>query len=142
MNCRLCGGDLRPWFEMPIDAVKDESTPFKNLVRCDVCGTGMVTPQPEAHEIGAFYQLPTYYTHGESHMRPVQPRFRDKVLTRLSWMVDYSTLFDPAALPKALPPGATVCDLGCGEGTLLKRSMELGFSATGVEPDPCSRELA
>ena len=142
MRCRLCGGDLTPWLEMPIDAKKDEVTPFKSLVRCDRCGTGMLVPQPRADQIEEFYRLPGYYTHGESHISHVEPRFWDKVLTKLAWKVDHSTPFNLEQLARILPSGGSVCDLGCGNGSILRRFQELGFEVIGVDPDPSSRKLA
>jgi SAM-dependent methyltransferase len=102
----------------------------------------MLTPQPKVDEIAELYQLPSYYTHGESHMRQVAPGFWDKVLTKLAWKVDRSTSFDPQQIARVLPAGGTICDLGCGNGTLLKRFQELGFVVIGVDPDPSSRKLA
>lgn len=142
MPCKLCGGNLNPWLEMPIDAKKDEPTPFKNLVRCESCDTGMLTPQPQADEIEQLYQLPAYYTHGESHIRNVEPRFWDKVLTKLAWKVDCPTPFDPAQIARILPRGGSVCDLGCGNGKMLRCFQELGFEVVGVDPDLASRKLA
>jgi SAM-dependent methyltransferase len=142
MQCRLCGGNLKPWLEMPIDAKKDAPTSFKSMVRCDHCAAGMISPQPKPDEIPEFYQLPTYYTHGESHIRHVEPRFWDKVLTKLAWKADRATPFDPDAIAKILPKDASICDLGCGHGLILKRFKELGFNVIGVDPDPSSRKLA
>jgi SAM-dependent methyltransferase len=142
MQCRLCGGDLSPWLEMPIDGKKDQPTPFKSFIRCDDCRTGMLTPQPKADQITELYQVPAYYTHGESHIREVPSNLLDKVLTKLSWKLDRPISFDPKNIAEVLPKSGSVCDLGCGDGSTLKRFKELGFDDTGVEPDPCSRELA
>lgn len=142
MQCKLCGGKLMRWLEMPIDAKKGERTPFRRLMRCERCSVGMVTPQPRADQVADFYRLPAYYTHGASHMRHVEPRFRDRVLTKLAWKVDHPTPFDPEEIKRVLPTGATVCDLGCGHGEILKRFQDLGFHVVGVEPDPVSRQQA
>jgi SAM-dependent methyltransferase len=142
MQCRLCGGGLSPWLEMPIDAKKDELTPFNRLFRCDRCATGMLTPQPRAEEIAGLYRVPAYYTHGEDHIRYVPSGFWDKVLTKLAWKADFQTPFEPDQIARFLPAGGSVCDLGCGHAIILQRFKELGFTVTGVEPDPSSRELA
>ncbi len=142
-QCKICGGDQQPWLAMPIDAKKDEPTPFKTAVRCRACETGMLFPQPTPGQLNEAYRLPEYYTHGQSHIHDVQPGILDKLLTKVAWIVDGSTLFDPEAFAKNLPAGASICDLGCGHAELLHRFKELGFdNVIGVDPDPSSRECA
>ena len=146
MQCRLCGGEVSPWLEMPVDAKKDTPTPFSCFVRCNACATGMLSPQPRADEIADLYRLPHYYTHGESHIRHIESTFRDKVLTKLAWWNDRSTPFDrqhhQRQFAKLLPANASVCDLGCGHGNILKAFKEMGFTVIGVDPDPTAREIA
>jgi SAM-dependent methyltransferase len=141
-QCQICGGPLRLYLDMPIDAKKDEPTSFSSLVRCQDCGTAMISPQPTPDDVPAFYQLSRYYTHGESHMRHVEPRIWDKILTKLAWWCDHPSPFSVEEMVKRLAPGASICDLGCGHGLLLKRFKDLGFDVIGVDPDPSSREFA
>jgi SAM-dependent methyltransferase len=102
----------------------------------------MLMPQPKAEEIPDLYKVPSYYTHGEDHIRQVKSRFWDKVLTKLAWKADFQTPFEPNQIARLLPAGGGVCDLGCGHAVILRRFKEMGFRVTGVEPDPSSRELA
>lgn len=43
---------------------------------------------------------------------------------------------------ESLPKGATVLDIGCGQGFYLPLYARLGLSASGVEPDPVPRAQA
>jgi len=131
---------------MPIDAKKDDPTPFNSFAWCNHCAIGMLTPTPRADEIANFYQLSAYYTHGQDHMRPVKSTFWDKVLTKLAWWNDHSTPFDQEQVQRqfarVLPAVGSVCELGCGDGSILKGFKEIGFSVIGVDPDRAAREMA
>ena len=39
-------------------------------------------------------------------------------------------------------PGGSLLDIGCGSGAFLARMRSLGWSVTGVEPDPAAADLA
>lgn len=130
---------MHPWIVMPIDAKKDEATPFGDVARCGNCGLGRSATLPRPEEVPALYDLASYYTHGESHMRPVIPRLIDRVLVRLAWQFDRAQPLDVDALARRLPPGGRVLDLGCGDGELLDAFHARGLVAVGVDPDPQSR---
>jgi SAM-dependent methyltransferase len=127
---------------MPIDAKKNQRTPYSTVLKCAQCGLGALSPLPEPDAIPALYVLDSYYTHGESHMRDLPPTLGDRVLTKLAWTFDRQHLFDPARIAALLPPGGSICDLGCGDAQYLRRFKALGFSVTGVDPDPAARAQA
>ena len=142
MNCPACWRAMRPWITMPLDAKKNTETAYGNVVRCSGCGLGMTTPLPRPDEVPDFYDLSTYYTHGESHMRPVPDSLLDKILVALAWRTDHASPFEPGKIAELLPPGGTVLDIGCGHGELLEQLVQRGIDAIGMDPDPRSRELA
>ena len=133
---------MRFWLEMPIDAKKNQRTKFSNVIRCDSCNIGMLTPQPTPQEIPELYILPEYYTHGQSHIRPVKSTLFDKALTKIAWIFDNATPFDPERTFASLSPKTSVLDLGCGSGRLLEKCQQFGAEVVGVEPDPSAREIA
>lgn len=133
---------MMPWLSMPIDAKKNEPTPYSSVAKCTECGSAHLAPMPGAEEIAEFYNLASYYTHGESHIANVVPTSADKVLTRIAWAFDHGEEFDVLRIAKSLPPSARICDLGCGHALYLRQFMELGFEVVGVEPDPSARAQA
>jgi len=142
MNCPVCDGIMQAWIAMPIDPKKDELMAFGDIVRCESCGLGRSAVMPRPEEVIRFYDLASYYTHGQSHMRPVAPKLMDRILVRLAWQVDRARPFDAAALAKQLPAGGTVLDLGCGDGEKLEEFRDRGFAVLGVDPDPGSCAFA
>lgn len=142
MLCPNCLDEMHPWLDVPIDAKKDIETPFNRAVRCNRCGLGAIAPQPAPADVTKLYDLPSYYTHGESHIRPVAPTLLDRLLVRLAWQADRARPFDVEEIARRLPPNGTVLDIGCGDGETLESFQRLGFTALGVDPDDRSRALA
>lgn len=140
--CKSCGAEMAPWLSMPLDAKKNEPTPYSSVARCSQCGCAHLALIPDAEEVAGLYELPTYYTHGETHIPKVPPGAADKVLTRVAWAFDKGELFDVSRIAQTLRPSARICDLGCGHALYLRQFMELGFEVVGVEPDPSARAQA
>jgi len=91
---------------------------------------------PTAAEIPDFYVYDGYYTHsGAGHITPHKGKFFERVLLRFAHTFDQERKFLPAEAVQLLPPNATVCDLGCGNGWQLRRFKELGLECIGVDPD-------
>jgi SAM-dependent methyltransferase len=141
MTCSLCGGQTTHWFATPIDPKKNMKSHFDEVVRCQSCGTGQLSPLPKAEDVPPFYELPQYYTHGEGHIARVAPTLADRALIKLAHLVDKGRIFDPSAVMAMLPPNASVCDLGCGPGVLLQQFKAAGCTVVGVDPDPEARAL-
>src|SRR4249919_1805573 len=141
-SCKSCGGPLAAWLEMPIDAKKNQPTPFSTVLKCRDCGLGMLAPLPDADVIPKLYELDAYYTHGETHMPERPSTLADRVLTKLAWWFDRSREFDVQEIARTLPPGGRICDLGCGDALYLQQFKALGFEVVGVDPDVAARERA
>jgi SAM-dependent methyltransferase len=127
---------------MPIDAKKNELTPFSSVVKCQSCGLGVLSPMPDADEVPSLYALESYYTHGESHIQNRAPAGLDKILTKFAWLADNSRPFDVGEMAGVLPPGSSICDVGCGDALYLKEFKSLGFQVIGVDPDRSARARA
>jgi SAM-dependent methyltransferase len=139
MECQFCNGEMAPWVSMPIDAKKNMRTRHSALVRCRKCGTGVMAPMPEPVEISGFYDIPAYYTHGQSHIVERRGNIFDRALVKLAWMMDRATPFRVEA--EAIS-GETVLDMGCGDGKLLERFRRAGCIVLGIDPDPKARAEA
>ena len=133
---------LSPLFEVPVDVKSGRETQFGKVVQCRECGLRLVSPLPTTGQIPEHYDLPSYYTHGESHIQDRPATLSDRVIMKLAWWTDRGTLFDPEsdhALPKH---AATALDIGCGHGELLSRMHELDLQTFGIDPDPAARAEA
>lgn len=142
MICFACGASMQPWIDMPIDAKKDAPTAYGAVARCTGCGLGQANPLPARNDVATFYDLDAYYTHGQSHMRPVRAGLFDRILVRLAWQADSARPFDIDAICTLLPAGSTVLDIGCGDGELLELLRDAGYTAMGIDPDAESRAAA
>jgi SAM-dependent methyltransferase len=127
---------------MPIDAKKNEPTPYNAVLKCADCALGVLDPLPEPDAIAPLYELDQYYTHGDSHIAHRPSGLADRVLTKLAWIADGQRPFEPAEIAGLLPPGGRICDLGCGNAAYLQQFKQLGFDVIGVDPDPAARAQA
>ncbi|WP_126172165.1 hypothetical protein [Altericroceibacterium xinjiangense] len=70
MNCPACHSPMRLWLGMPIDAKKDESSPFGTIAHREGYGQRMALPMPQPEHVSAFRALSADGPHRESHLRP------------------------------------------------------------------------
>lgn len=139
MQCQFCDGKLSSWVSMPIDAKKNALTRHSELFQCGACGTGVMVPMPDPAEIGAFYDLPVYYTHGLSHIVERRGGVFDRALVKFAWLLDRAKPFD---VEREAIAGETVLDMGCGSGNVLERFQRAGCDVLGIDPDEKARAQA
>lgn len=165
-KCYLCGNEGKLLYQ----SVKDRlfGAPGEwNLKKCTnpECGLVWLDPMPLEEDIGKAYQ--TYYTHQDTSHIPdtVLRRFyrlikegylankygylNSKVATwqRLLSLLMY---FDPSRCANLdfsvmyLPsqPNASLLEVGCGGGRMLKIMKDLGWNVEGVDFDPSAVENA
>jgi 2-polyprenyl-3-methyl-5-hydroxy-6-metoxy-1,4-benzoquinol methylase len=144
-RCPLDGRRMRPWLEVPADCKKAEPNRFSEVFRCEDCGYGQVHPLPTEDQVPDFYRLERYYTHGGSHFEQEGAiSLLDRTRQHVAWRLDFGESLLPRTIDELLgAPEKTVCDIGCGAGSLAGGIAELGHRVVGVEPDPNSiaREL-
>src|SRR5690606_563781 len=92
--------------------------------------------------IASFYDLDKYYTQGESHISHVSENLFDKILTKLAWWGDKASPFVVSDMVFSLPDKASMVDMGCGDGMLLKAFADQGVDAIGIDPDPVAQKMA
>lgn len=95
------------------------------LVQCRRCGLEFVNPRPSPTVLDAFYNEPGYAAHSETD-GPAQQAIVHARMAALG----------------ALPPAASVLDIGCGNGLMLDALRRVGCECAGVEPSRHGRRVA
>jgi 2-polyprenyl-3-methyl-5-hydroxy-6-metoxy-1,4-benzoquinol methylase len=129
-----------------------------SLRECRTCAIAWLDPQPTPEDLGKLYTR--YFTHGKEAPASAARSWKG----RLYGPIVASTLgypggggFAGAALSLVRPlrehalasaswlparPGGKLLDVGCGDGAFLDWMRHLGWSVTGVDPDPRAAEMA
>jgi SAM-dependent methyltransferase len=137
--CPLCGATAPHKMTMPIHARTFRPTAYGAIYECAACRFGFVWPRPTLAETAEFYELEgdVYYTRGVSHMATGGQGFWERLRLHLAWRLDYGeSLFD--VILSELPAGASIVDIGCGDGAFVVRLCAAGYTAIGVERDAAS----
>lgn len=126
-------------FEVPIDVKANVPTRYGRVLQCSECGLGFVSPAPDPGEVEAHYRLPSYYTHGSSHLPISKASLQDRVIAHLAWRFDRGEHFDPKNVVTSPKDGMASLDIGCGSGSMLSAMAAIGLEAVGIDPDPSAR---
>lgn len=145
MTCHLCGEDLdRAHVVGTTSRYERES----RRVCCRRCGLVQVCPQPTEEELLAYYRdgyrrdylADTHITitdgNGRRTASPDQPEEYERALTRKA------ELEVESVSRLGLPAGASVLEVGCGEGRTLRELMRAGYEPAGMDPDGTAVEKA
>jgi SAM-dependent methyltransferase len=119
-NCEICHGD-----RFTQVGSKDRGGLALRTVICEDCGLVFSDPRPNSQEIDDFYRE----SYRVAYKQAWQPRLKHtyragKVAEE---RLDY--------LMPLLAPGRTICDFGSGGGELVFILRELGYDASGIEPN-------
>ena len=104
------------------------------LFECRACGLVFVDPMPSAEEIGGLYDdayagaTEGYFAKVGAKMRRTRRRCR--------------ALARQAPRPSGEAGRGRFLDVGCNGGFMVEAARELGFAATGLDPDPVSIDWA
>jgi 2-polyprenyl-3-methyl-5-hydroxy-6-metoxy-1,4-benzoquinol methylase len=95
---------------------------------CGDCGLVFSNPQPTAGELEAFYSTSGSWAIDRQHLDD----HADRAPLGRSWTRLFDAMRDrlDVAVP---PPGASVLDFGCGEGTMLDALQSCGWETWGIE---------
>src|SRR5258708_4652313 len=130
--------------------------------QCHDCGVSFLNPRLTPAAIGGAYV--SYYTHVVPPKRTLRNRLRDFVVDAYAknhlgrssavhlrwsdWVVRWrlptvaeSLRWTYRYLPRAWA-GATLLDVGCGNGDFLRQVQAVGWDAIGLESDPQSYSIA
>jgi 2-polyprenyl-3-methyl-5-hydroxy-6-metoxy-1,4-benzoquinol methylase len=127
-----------------------------NLRSCGYCSMAWLDPQPAVEDIPKLYSR--YYTHRSlptTSLQSLRKAASDCVLARMGYPVEAPTQILPRLLSHApslkrwgsldvmdLKPvqAGTLLDVGCGNGEFIEHMRDLGWSVSGVDPDPAAVE--
>jgi len=154
LDCLLCGNRGESLYAALADWVFSVPGDW-GLRRCSACELVWLHPQPSPHHISKLYSC--YYTHRsapDTRFDSLRQRIRQYVLARmgytveaaggglLPWILSYAPARARAAALDVmnLPASETgaLLDVGCGNGQFLMRMRSLGWTVSGVDPDPAA----
>jgi 2-polyprenyl-3-methyl-5-hydroxy-6-metoxy-1,4-benzoquinol methylase len=126
---------------MPVDAKTFQPTPHGHVHRCASCAFEYIAPRPTPEQTASFYDIGGYYTQGHDTTPQVgPPGLLARARMHLAWRFDRSQpMVDVIA--QRLPAGASIVDIGSGDGSQLVILSQRGFRITGVERDTRSVSL-
>jgi SAM-dependent methyltransferase len=132
--CPLCGGAGHHVATMPVDAITFEPTAHGRVYRCAACRFEYLAPRPTPEQTLAFYDLDNYYTRSDWQNTRATPGLLSRLRLHLAWRLDRSQEM-PDVITRRLAPGASIVDIGCGDGAQMQILSQRGFRMTGVERD-------
>ncbi|MCU0902863.1 MAG: class I SAM-dependent methyltransferase [Tabrizicola sp.] len=139
LSCPLCGTAaeaLEPWLEIPVDVKTGRKITSGSLVWCRACDLGLMRRAMTPEEVRDSYDMPSYYTHGQTHFPDVRPGLVDRILVKLAYLTDKGRMMDAGRLTALQPGMQAVLDIGCGGGAFVAGLSAPGRALYGVEPDP------
>jgi 2-polyprenyl-3-methyl-5-hydroxy-6-metoxy-1,4-benzoquinol methylase len=150
--CLLCGTQGHPLYAELTDWLFGAPGTW-NLRQCSTCLLAWLDPQPLAEDIPKLYLR--YYTHSSGRPKTLLGPLRDEILqcslARMGYPVTPSNKLLPRALSQVpsirrdavlevlnLNPSqaGSLLDVGCGNGVFISRMRSLGWTVSGVDPDP------
>ncbi|WP_084800962.1 class I SAM-dependent methyltransferase [Bradyrhizobium sp. Tv2a-2] len=127
MNCLICDAETNRLFQ----------TSHFDLRWCNQCSFGRLAGDFTPEQVSSFYPA-SYYTHSIAKDESRKPSPLERLLIHSAFKLDGGKDFDPSELPA----GKTACDIGCGNGDLLRKLRSAGYSIVGIEPDQRARHIA
>lgn len=165
-SCPVCGSSARALLHAGlVDRIFWAAPGEWSMWRCTECRSAYLDPRPNRRSIHRAYA--NYYTHEsvEPNEPPQSPigklrrgignayrntRFGTRrraipfaaSLARLLPEIRRRIDMEFRLLPRKRPSMQRVLDVGCGNGSFLKRAREAGWDVAGTEPDAKAREIA
>ena len=152
-HCFLCGADGHRLYGELVDWLFGVPGSW-DMRECSTCDIAWLDPQPVAEDIPKLYCR--YYTHTcipktrffalrDAVLRCVLARKgyrvegQERLLPRvLSYVPSISRSAALEVMDLSASEVGSLLDVGCGNGALLERMRSLGWTVTGVDPDPAA----
>jgi 2-polyprenyl-3-methyl-5-hydroxy-6-metoxy-1,4-benzoquinol methylase len=151
-SCFLCGKAGQQLYRGLVDWLFSAPGTW-GMRSCADCEVAWLDPQPAIEDIPNLYS--SYYTHVAAPSQVTFGKLRQEisraVLSRLGYSVDHSDKLLSRLLSRVGPIAranaldvlglhaadiGSLLDVGCGNGYFMERMRSLGWSVTGVDPDP------
>jgi SAM-dependent methyltransferase len=105
---------------------------------CGDCDAGFLLPRPSRELLESLYSSQYFSDYGKAI--DIEQSVLDRVRVNLAWRFDRSVAASPRFFEAiANSRSAKICDVGCGNGTLLEELRNHGFGVVGIEPSPFAR---
>jgi 2-polyprenyl-3-methyl-5-hydroxy-6-metoxy-1,4-benzoquinol methylase len=122
VRCPACAkASMHPWRNATASDVRLAAQPTYRLNRCGFCGSAQIAPCEIIDEGAASYEAGTY--------TPVPTRF-DPLIELARRLIDSDRL----RLVGPLKTGASVLEVGAGDGRFLDALARRGYRVSGIEP--------
>lgn len=124
--CLVCGGDR--W-----EAVT-RGAPY-GVVRCAVCGLGMIDPRPDPQALQAYYNDEGYFSRetgfaGYADYLRWEPWIKKTAVRRLN------------LIERWIQPPGRLLEIGCAAGFFLEVARSRGWDVQGIELSPWAARIA
>ena len=134
---------MEPWLQVRGDWRRPDDTSIHELFWCSESEFGQLFPRPTPDQVGAFYELESYYTHRDVQASRPHLRLIERLKMHLAWRADQGMTMTADYLSRLSGSASLrICDIGCGHGALLEQLQSRGHKVTGVEPDCAARKVA
>ncbi len=145
-TCPISGLQMEPWLFVPGDWIRPSNKNSYQLYWCEKSKLGCQYPIPSQSELSALYEHDNYYTHNLSKPKSTATStisWLNRLRIHLAWRFDHGNNITPDWFSSRFgSEPRSICEIGCGNGKLLKELVDMGHSVVGVEPDAVSRGLA
>jgi SAM-dependent methyltransferase len=132
--CLYCGGtDYQPLYAGIEDRLGHVPGEW-SFVKCQCCGSAMLSPTPKAEDLPAFY--PPVYTFAPELAKPGTLK---RWLANLEYNIFFRTIYDAQVRlvtrhtnrPKGSP--GKLLDIGCGRGLRLRHFQKHGYDVSAMD---------
>jgi SAM-dependent methyltransferase len=125
--CEICGSsENRPLFEGGDIRYWVHPERKFQVVQCSKCGLAYLNPRPAAEAIGEYYPEDDYWALLSDDVQgDVKPEAVHESLKEIV-----------SEVSRQFPQPASLLDVGCGGGLLIKTFRALGWDVAGIDPSP------
>ena len=137
-TCQICGSAIPPRYTIPAARRWGSESDF-HVHWCATCDAGFLLPRPSRELLETLYTNQYFSEYGKAVAVPRS--VLDRVRVKLAWLVDRGVPLGPRHIEAiSQSRSAKICDLGCGNGTLLADLQAHGFQVVGIEPSSFGAE--